>query len=377
MIYEDDALHIKLAKSIPADIVAKLRLNSATTIADITKRIHERDPVLFAKIVVSSNLIHTASFIVGSPSASGFIYDELYTCLMNETKIVNLERCIDAANPKGKFRRLPLSFAKRTEMLKLFNDKAPKEIKDEIAKSGCKAKTVARMNWLLNHQPVELAVPVGTDPCSEVCIVLSDDGAESFSMLSITEAKVIKSYNLVCVKKKADATPSLPDIEEVILARVSLFDKLDTFIKEEDASSKKVDKRSSKSKSKKVDVPKRKREDTSSSSASSDAAEKKPEKKKQRAEPVIAEPIEVMQVEEGRQESKSSSSTSSSEDEPSEDGPRIPQMPQQRSLFEELQKPLPVLTPQPVPVLQKSEADKERASKRAALLADYHKSKAL
>ncbi len=354
VIHETDPASVKLAKSIPDDLVAKLNLNNnKTTIFDITKRIYERDDTtLFAKLVVASNLIFKANFTVGLPSSNGFTYEEVYTCLMNEKKVIDLERCADATHPKAKFRRLPIAFANRTAMLQLFNDKAPKEKKDEILKPSCKEKVVTRMNWLLNNGDdlAELAVPAPNDPCSEICIVENDGDDETpLKMVCIWQAAIIRKYHLLCVKSKNDTTPSLPDIEAVVLARQSIVAMLNAFIDDEDGS-----------------TTKRKRDHTKEVV--------KPEKKT-KLEPVLEDPVVETVAANTEAHSESSSSTSSSDEDSdeSDEGPRSPvqstQQQQMRPLFETFADKVA-----PTPnLLNLSEADLERKAKRVALLAQFHK----
>lgn len=371
-IYEDDEPHVKLAKAIPHDIASKLGLASGTTIIDVTKRVYDRDSELFAKMVVLSNRIHTANFTVGYPSASNFTYEELYTCLMNDTKVIDLERCVDADHPKANFRRLPHSFAKRTAMLQLFNDNAPAKKKEDIAKPTCKNKVVVRMNWLLNHQPVELATPSPSDPCSEICILLDDAVTENaedepasdqpINIVCISQADVIRRFNLVCVKPKATDMPLvLADIESVILARLALLKLLNSFIDGQESAAKNKGKKTKKSSS----SSKRKRDEKD--------GEVKPEKKAKKNEEVTQEPVN------DQVKAASSSSTSSSEEEDQEQS-NNEKNPVGLPFFMNIAKKITddvVISSsgqstEPSQLsLYKNEADKKRAADRAALLAQF------
>lgn len=407
IIYEEDPDHVKLAKSIPRDIVAKLGLAGGTSIEDITERIYKNDPTLFSKLVVLSNRIHTANFTVGYPSANGFTYEELYTCLMNDTKVVDLERCVDATHPKANFRRLPLTFAKRNDMLRLFNEKASKEKRDEIAKPSCKDKMIARMNWLLNAEPIELAAPANDDPCSEICVLeevannnneegeeIADD--QSIKIACIWQANVIRRLNLVCVKPKTDLPPALAEIEAIVLARTSLSKQLNAFIDAEEEKEKEKEKEKSKKKSKKApQTPKKARKEKEENDEASPSpkrkrsndetsAEKTTKKKTKKAAPSEEKEKEKetaatqeKPIDRTMEATDSTSTSSTSEDEDASNNEKNPigisTEPSALSLFTTItnKKNEAASTSEPgEAVINKVDPHKKRSADRAALLAE-------
>lgn len=407
VINENDPAHVKLAKSIPEDVALKLKLGNKSLV-EVTKKIQDKDAGLFAKIVVASSVNRNANFVVGVPSNSDYTYDHLYTCLSNEKAVIDLEHCIEAVNAKADFCRLPASFEKRQAMLQFFDENAPREKRDEYSKSSCKDKTVARMNWVLNHQRAELnktlSTPLPVDPCSEICIRLSGkEEDEPIKIACIWQADVIRRYHLICVKPKTAVTPLLRDIEAVILARNSIVTLINNFIETGDSPTKRKGSPSSSSKNR----PEKKKK--SEEVVIEDSVDNNNQKEEEEEE----EEKEVMQVEEKKnavqeEESVSSSSTSSSEEESSEDahaGRRIEtfsQMAEKHDATKKEEFPLfetiklaastasvttattttttktktttPTPTPQPDNSTM-SESEKLRLKEKAALIADYRKSR--
>lgn len=320
IINATDAPHVKLTKSIPDYIVAKLPLDGKS-LDDVIERIQKNQPQLFTKLTVACNLIYTSNFTLGVPAMSGFVYGELYTCLMNDKEVVDLERCLDAAKPKANFRRLPLSFARRNDMVKVFNENAPSSKIADVAKPSCKDKMMVRMNWLLNHEPADMAVPVETDPCSEVCIVVGGEaGSEEDPLVvaGVWQANIIRRYNLLCVKPKNPAVPvSLQDVENAVLARNAIVALLSAYLARdtEDSSASDNEEKPKKKKS----SEKNKRSPSSKKRSPSKKSPKKEEEEEKAVEVVTPKRKRDSTIASWRPEKKSRTKKSSEEEEEEED----------------------------------------------------------
>ena len=382
VISESDPTHIKLAKAIPSDIVTKLNLNKDTSIESITEAIMASDPKLFDKLTETSFVVKKANFTVGLPSDSHFHYGDLYICEMSNTgAVTRLERCVDMANDDSdKFRRLPHSFEKRSAMLELFNQRAPREVRDEVARPGHKDKVVSRINFLLNDTEggAELSVPAESDPCSEICI-LKNDGSDDtpIKIVCIWQANIIREKKLICVKPKTDVLPAKSEIDKVVIARIALAKMLNDFIDTKEAN---AAKETNATKSESSKTVKRKRDERKST---------KPEKKAKTEVPVVAVATAAVTTtttattttitKEQATTSSSTSTSSSEEDEMSEEtGPRAPvvtpkegELPLWQSFIQEAKNDVPQKIESPKP--QTSSIAQKLAERRIALKNEYKK----
>lgn len=397
IINESDPAHIKLAKSIPDDIVSKLNLSSETTIAHITERVMERDNELFDKLTEACFLIKKANFTIGLPSANVFTYGDLYVCVVEDgNTVTRLERCFDMKHDDMKLRRLPLSFEKRTTMLELFNKRSPKEIQEEYAKSSHKDKAVSRINFLLNDNEdggLTLSIPTETDPCSEVCILKSDGSDDTpIKVACIWQASVIREKNLICVKPKSEVSPSKAEIDKVVLARLSLTRMLNEFIDSEESSSKsKKSSENKKSPSKKSKPAQECEKEEDSKKNKKKASEPESPAKRKREEPAatattkpekkakIEEPVKKA-VETKKEESShsSTSTSSSSEEEMSEEPPKIQKessssMPLWEPFIKEAKTQPPVEVKPVVETPSLRNHIEKTSNARTALLAEFRK----
>ena len=386
----NDEAHVKLAKLVPPEVISRLDLKTIS-LEKLTHKMYKEDRRSFDRALAEGYAMLKSGLVVVTPADPNAKFGHLYLCKPVIITGSDKERMVvDKASDvlkEIKFRKLPDTFAKRNNVLELFNQHAPSDKKKETSKPSCKDKIVVRMNWLLSNGHGILSMPLAEHLCSEICILqdqqISDDDddddeegddddareCKEVKVICVWQASTTRKYNLWCIEVGGDSEedkiePSPEAIADYLHSREQMLTTLQKFLKECN--------------------------DNSGSGDEDDDGSNKKRKKPQRSEESVKKPkVDVVApvvtpVKQASPQVSSSSSSSSSreeDDDEEEEEVKGPRVPLPTALVTNGMVSKPVITTTPVtttttPTLPPPRSNADiLASKKASMLAMWGEGK--